>query len=161
MAQTTHRQYPLPDTEADIDEEFYRLANVTLPKIDLDMHSLFEAIGGKADSDHRHGIAEIEDLQQALDSKMAADRVFSLSDIGEFTGFEAAPDGYIPVKVGDRIVFQSGLSALGEHHHPVREVDGLEDALDDKADKSNFWSGTQAQYDALPEKVAGRYYFII
>jgi len=152
MATTDHRGYQLPDETRDIDEEFFLFQLVVLPAIDLDMHSLFEAVAGKADEDHGHTIAQIEGLVTALEGKMPAGTTFTLASLADVAGMADAPDGYIPVKVGDRVVFQAALSALGEHSQAMSTITGLGVALAEKKDKASEWFGTQAAYDLIVTK---------
>jgi hypothetical protein len=160
MATTPNRNYPLPDIANDIDQEFYALQLSVLPMIDLDIQSLFDAVAGKAATVHGHTIAQIEGLQAALDDKMAAGATFNLAGLADVVGMAAAPDGYIPVKVGDEVVFQTALSALGDHEQPISSITGLEDALSSKVNASSQWFGTQAAYDAIPSKDPAVTYFI-
>ncbi|WP_051960438.1 phage upper tail fiber protein [Devosia riboflavina] len=165
MANTVHRGYPLPDVARDIDEEFFLFQLTVLPAIDLDIHNLIEAVAGKADSGHGHAIAQIEGLIAALEGKMPAETTFTLASLSDVVGMADAPDGYIPVKVGDQVVFQAAVSALGDHDHTITQVTGLSTALDEKTAKSANLSDlanvltaranlkivpiTQAAYDAL------------
>lgn len=160
MATTVHRGYQLPDEARDIDEEFFLFQLVVLPAIDLDIHSLFEALAGKADSGHGHTIAQIEGLTTALEGKMPAGTTFTLASLSDVVGMADAPDGYIPVKVGDQVVFQAALSALGEHEQPMSTITGLVEALGEKKDKASEWYGTQAAYDQITTKDPNVTYFI-
>lgn len=160
MALTPNRNYPLPDEANDIDQEFFALQLTVLPMIDLDIQSLFDALDLKAAADHGHTIAGIEGLETALAGKMPADAEFSLAGLTDVVGMAAAPDGYIPVKVGNGVVFQSLVSAVGGDPLPMSVIDGLVAALALKADKASQWYGTQAEYDAIPAPDPAITYFI-
>lgn len=176
MAVTEHREYPLPDETRDLDDEIRLLQTTTLPMIDLDMKSLFDALGGKAADDHEHSIADISGLQTALDGKLSSNHTFTLASLSDVLGVAEAPDGYVLVKVGNQMVAQSGAAALGNHNHSIGQVTNLQTALDGKSAKSanlsdlanpltarqnlKIWTGTQAQYDAIGTKNADTLYFI-
>lgn len=179
MANTEHMGWPLPDTADDIDEEFFKLRDLTLPSIDAAVHALVVAVAAKAAADHPHQIGDITGLVQALAGKMAADATFSLADLSDVAGADDAPSGYVVVKDGVGFRVMSLAAAVGDGFE-MSLVHGLNKALGDLADaiatkvgknlssgisdvvtaRSNLkiWSGTQAQYDALDPKDAQTIY---
>jgi len=129
MANTTYREYPLPDVADSVSDEFFRLQQQTLVMLDLDIHGLLSAISGLAVTGHTHSITQIDGLSSALETKMNAGQTFALAGLSDVIGFLDAPDGYIPVKVGDYVVFQAAASAISNHEHSIAQVVGLSSRL--------------------------------
>lgn len=160
MGTTEHRNWSLPDASRTVREEFLNFALVVLPAIDLDMQSVFDALGGKANVGHGHAIADVTGLQAALDAKLPASTIFTLSGLSDVVGVSEAPDGYVLVKVGGQMVAQSASSALGAHSHTIAQVTNLQAALDNKLPANLIWKGSQAAYDAIASKDPYVLYFI-
>lgn len=152
MSNTEHRSYPLPAETDSIRQEFMKLMLQVLPMIDADVAALFSALANKAAVDHPHEITDVEGLATALAGKMAADKTFRMSDLVDVEGLAEALDGYIPVKLGSKVLFMAAAAALGAHSHALSEVTGLADALATKLNANRLWTGTQAEYDALADK---------
>ncbi len=129
MANTAHRNYPLPDEARFISEEFPIMQQQTLPMIDADIHELFAGVAARALLLHAHEIGDVTGLQGALDAKMPANATFSLSDLTDVAGVNEAPDGYVMVKVSGVWLAQAALAALGEHAHSIDQVNGLATVL--------------------------------
>lgn len=129
MAVTENFGWPLPDETATVKEEVERLRDQTLPAIDADVHALGVEVSGKADDDHSHAIGDVTGLTTALDGKMPASTTFAVGDLTDVVGADAAPDGYVLVKVGDEWVAQAAAAAIGDHDHTMDQVVGLEDAI--------------------------------
>lgn len=51
--------------------------------------------------------------------------------------------------------------AASTHSHVIADTTGLQTALDNKVDDSEFWYGTRANYDLIPTKSGSTNYFII
>ncbi|GEM_PF-2402618 len=154
MAVTEHLGLELPDEAKNIDEEFYNLQLLVLPKIDQAIHLLSEALALKAQADHDHGIDDIEELRTVLDGKMSSGVRFALAGLSDVEGVVEAPNGYILVKVGEKMIAQAALSALGDHEHPIAKVLGLEEALETIAEAINTRAEAIAVGVALGEKLA-------
>ncbi len=153
MAVTEHLGLELPDVAKNIDEEFYNFQLMVLPKIDQAIRLLSEALAQKALADHDHGIDGIEGLRNALDGKLAADVHFTLAGLSDVEGVDEAPDGYILVKVGTKMIAQAALAALGDHEHPISKVLGLENALGDIVEALTEKAAASAVGLALGEKL--------
>lgn len=120
---------PLPVTGNSVADEFFVLQLQTLLLIDSSIYGLLQAVAGKANTIHGHTMANIDGLVSALAGKMPSTRTFTMRELTDVVGFQDAPNGYIPVKVGSQVIFQSGLSALGTHYHPVDQITGLQELL--------------------------------
>lgn len=132
---TANYSFPKPDTDKNIDEEFYRFRDETLDLIDGAIKSVQTMAEGKAAQVHTHPMSQIQGLIDALNGKMAANRSFTLDDLGDVTGAADAPINYVLVKsVNGRWVASSALAALGQHGHTMAEITGLIAALNAKAD---------------------------
>lgn len=160
MAVTEYRGYALPYPTRSVKDEFWNFALVTLPAIDLDMQSLFDALGGKSAIGHGHAIGDVTGLQAALDGKMPASYTFTLAGLSDVVGVDEAPDGYVLVKLGAQMVAQAAAAALGVHSHSIAQVTNLQQALDAKLPSSMIWKGSQAAYDAIATKDPYVLYFI-
>ncbi|MCR6673227.1 hypothetical protein [Devosia ginsengisoli] len=152
MAPTENRGYPLPDEAKTVKEEFETLANFTLPMIDLDMQSLFTAIGGKAAFDHEHGIGDIAGLSSALQGFMPNSTTFALTDLTDVDGAAEAPNGYVLIKTAGRWLAQAAAAALGAHGHAIDQVSGLVAALNSKADLASAVLFDRAQELSTAQK---------
>lgn len=132
---TPNYNWPKPDTEKDIDQEFYRLRDVTLDAIDAALKSVQTLAEGKANQSHEHPMSQIQGLIDALNGKMAANRTFTLDDLGDVQGAAIAATNYVLVKSSSGPwVASSALAALGQHGHTTAEITGLTAALAAKAD---------------------------
>lgn len=150
---TPNYGWPKPDTEKDIDFEFYRLRDETLDAIDLALKAVQTLAEGKAAQNHTHPISAIQGLVDALNGKMAANRTFILDDLGDVTGAAEAPVNYVLVKTSEGTwVASSALAALGNHGHTISQITGLVAALLAKADAATV----NASLAALNEAVSGR-----
>lgn len=134
MPTTEHMGWPLPDEAATVKEEIVRLRDQTLPAIDGDVHAVVEGLAGKAEADHDHEIGDVSGLATALADKMPADATFSVDDLTDVVGADAAPDGYVLVKVGGQWVAQAALAAIGDHDHTMGQVTGLTAAFTEVTD---------------------------
>lgn len=159
MANTEHRNWPLPDRLDTVHEEFQKLLDVTFPMMDLDMRNALLSLAEKAERNHHHAITDVEGLGEALADKLPTNTIFRLTMLEDVDGVAEAPDGYILAKVGTKVVMVAASAALGDHQHQIGGVVGLENALEaianalaDKLDKSSEWFGTQAAYDAITTK---------
>lgn len=146
MATTENRGYPLPDAVKTVKEEFETFAAFTLPMIDLDMQSLFDALGDKAPLNHLHQIEDIPGLTNALAELMPKTKAFALSDLTDVNGSAEAPNGYVLIKTSGEWVAQAALAALGAHGHTIAQVSGLTETLNSKADLTSV-----VRHDAVQE----------
>ena len=150
---TLNYGWPKPDTEKDIDFEFYRLRDETLDAIDLALKAVQTLAEGKAAQNHTHPISAIQGLVDALNGKMAANRTFILDDLGDVTGAAEAPVNYVLVKTSEGTwVASSALAALGNHGHTISQITNLQNVLNGKADAS----AVNSVLTALDQAVAGR-----
>ncbi|MCR6672203.1 hypothetical protein [Devosia ginsengisoli] len=133
MANTEYRSYPLPDEAKTVKEEFETFAAFTLPMIDLDMQSLFDALGNKAPIDHEHGIGDIAGLSNALQGLMPNSKTFAITDLTDVEGAAEAPNGYVLIKTAGKWLAQAAAAALGAHEHAIEQITGLVAALNSKA----------------------------
>lgn len=137
MTNTEHRSYPLPAETDSIRQEFMKLMLQVLPMIDADVADMFAGLANKAAVDHPHEITDVEGLATALAGKMAADKTFRMSDLVDVEGLAEALDGYVPIKVGGKVLFMAAAAALGEHSHSINQVSGLSSALSRALEKDN------------------------
>lgn len=116
---TLNRRWPKPNPANDLADDVYRLIE-TLDGIDLDMKGALEAIAGKANSAHTHGISDVAGLQNALNGKAAVDHVHGLGDLTDVDVSTSTSGQYIR-RVGNQWVPSTPQ---------VSHVDGLQAALD-------------------------------
>lgn len=159
MANTQHRNWPLPDPAKTVREEFEQLLAVTFPMMDADMKDALAGLAEKASRDHTHTIQDVDGLENALSGKLPGNTVFRLTMLEDVEGVNEAPDGYILAKQGNKVLMLAASAVLGSHQHQIAGIIGLEDALEaisqalgQKIDKSSVWHGTQAAYDAIATK---------
>lgn len=167
MANTQHRNWPLPDRAKTVREEFEQLLAVTFPLMDADMQEALAGLAEKASKEHNHTIQDVDGLENALAGKLPGNTVFRLTMLEDVEGVAEAPDGYILTKQGAKVLMLAASAVLGNHEHQIDGVVGLEQALEaisqalgQKVDKSSDWYGTQAQYDAIATKDQNVTYFI-
>ncbi|TCU35458.1 hypothetical protein [Rhizobium azibense] len=128
MANTPNFAIPLPDPEADVDEEFYRLQQAWAI-VDAALWNLSQAIDGKAPSLHEHSMGQITGLLSALAGKMDASTTFELDDLTDVSGTAAAAIGYVLVKAAAGWQPSSPSAALGAHQHATGDIVGLSAAI--------------------------------
>ncbi|CDN54763.1 Hypothetical protein RG1141_CH24250 [Neorhizobium galegae bv. officinalis bv. officinalis str. HAMBI 1141] len=122
---TENYQIPLPDPEAEVDDEFYRLQQAWTI-VDTVIWLLAEAVAQKANVSHTHAMSAIGGLVEALAAKMPADRTFSLDDLTDVSGADGAANNYVLVKnASGQWVPSSAIAALGPHQHATGDIVGL------------------------------------
>lgn len=124
MSNTPNMGLPMPDPEANVDDEFYRLQTAML-LLDVILTTFAESIAGKSPQGHTHPIAGVNGLAAALASKMNADKKFSLVDLVDVLGASDAAAGYLLQKTVNGFGFTSVAAALGNHRHTTADIDGL------------------------------------
>lgn len=151
MANTQFRNYPLPEDDATVREEFERLQQITLQMVDNDVNALFAALAGKASINHGHTIAQITGLQAALGDKMDKTASFTLEQLSDVAGTDVAPAGYVLIKTAEGWTALSPAAALGDHGHTIEQITGLTAALAAKLDTNKIIISTAAASGAAPE----------
>jgi hypothetical protein len=143
MANTTHRNYPLPVAAHDVSDDVDVLI-AALTAIDGDIDDLLEALSGKAAQVHGHSIENITGLQEALNQKASLNHTHSLDDLSDVAGASEAADGWFLVKNGAGWTPVSPAEAAGAHEHVIADVQNLETALNGKVETS--WVGSAANF---------------
>lgn len=150
MADSQHRQYPLPDPGNNISDDVLLLQEA-LRMVDGDVHALMTAIAGLAPVQHRHEIGDVEGLTSALAGLAAKDHQHGLDDLTDVDGATTAPPGSIFYKGPNQSwVVGSPASVLGAHQHTMENIEGLAEALNLKLATSNL----PAALVAFPTKAA-------
>jgi hypothetical protein len=138
---TVNFNFPRPDRDADpeqhVDEALDGIA-AAHDQMDALFKTHADAIAGKAAADHVHTLAQVTGLVDALAGKMAANATFTFAGLTDVVGAAAAPDGYVPIKIGDVWIPASAAAALGDHEHPISAVVGLEEVLEGLDDGSGI-----------------------
>jgi hypothetical protein len=138
---TEHFGIPKPDTDLDVDDEFYKLGEIW-DLIDTLLWQISQSVDGKAPVDHGHSIEEIAGLVLALSEKMPANAQFQLDDLVDVVNANAAPAGYILVKNAEgQWTPYSPAAALGPHQHGIGDVLNLEVALDLRGMRNRLING--------------------
>lgn len=130
MALTPNRSYPLPDPSEWVADDVHVLI-AAYTAIDLDMASLFTALGGKAATVHTHSMSQISGLDAALGDKSALNHSHSLASLSDVNATGAA-NGMVLVYAGGQWVVSTAAAAIGTHAHAISDVTGLQPALDSK-----------------------------
>ena len=138
MAATTeHRGYGLPNAGEPLSVDAEKLSEnlatfqASLIAIDVDVHKLFTALDGKANTDHKHAIGDVNGLETALAGKAAANHAHKLDDLTDVSGADDAPTtgthalvktpaGYVPKEVA---------AILGAHSHTAADITDLATVL--------------------------------
>ena len=151
---TVNYQFPKPDEEANVDEEFFRLQLQTLDLIDAAIFQAYQLAAGKAAASHQHNITDIIGLADILENKMPANRTFSLDDLQDVTGATDAANGYLLVKTATGYLPRSPAAVLGAHQHAMADIVGLDEALSSKLDTADFESWKEDVDDAIANSVS-------
>lgn len=160
--------------------EEYQLINGIVSKVKLSQ-AVQDEIDGKADEDHTHTIADVVNLRDELDGKSNAGHTHGISDVSGLSGALADKVDDTDPRLTDARTPTAHTHAWSEvsdkpvdfppstHGHQISEINGLQDALDSKIEGTGeitpeslgvieragravtLWSGTQAEYDALPQ----------
>ena len=160
--------------------EEYQLINGVVSKVKLSQ-DVQDEIDAKADEDHTHTIGDVVNLRDELDGKSDAGHTHGIDDVsGLRTELDGKVDDTDP-RLTDARTPTEHTHAWSEvsdkpvdfpaapHGHQISEVNGLQAALDSKIEGTGeitpeslgvieragravtLWSGTQAEYDALPQ----------
>ncbi|UNE55120.1 Bgr_08870 family protein [Bartonella machadoae] len=116
----------LPKEGRFISSEFPILRE-NLTKIDQAIMEVEEKLDEKAPAKHTHSIGDVTDLEAALKGKMAADKTFTLTDLGDIEGAKDAANNYVLYKASNNhFTFGSAVSLLGAHQHKIEDIVGLD-----------------------------------
>ncbi|WP_375663078.1 Bgr_08870 family protein [Bartonella sp. CL266QHHD] len=127
MTKTKKLDMELPKEGRFISSEFPILRE-NLTKIDQALLAVEEKINEKAPLQHTHTISDVADLEAALKGKMAADKTFTLKDLGDIEGAQDAANNYVLYKASNNhFTFGSAVSLLGAHQHKTEDIVGLDD----------------------------------
>ncbi|AGF75851.1 Bgr_08870 family protein [Bartonella vinsonii] len=127
MEKTKKLEMELPKEGRFISSEFPILRE-NLTKIDQTMMEVEEKVDQKAPSKHTHPISDITDLETTLQGKMAADKTFTLKDLGDIEGAQDAANNYVLYKASNNhFTFGSAISLLGSHQHKTEDIIGLDE----------------------------------
>ncbi|WP_345117704.1 Bgr_08870 family protein, partial [Bartonella jaculi] len=127
MTKTKKLDMELPKEGRFISSEFPILRE-NLTKIDQALADVEEQVEGKAPLQHTHSISDVADLAAALKSKMAANKTFTLTDLGDIEGAKDAANNYVLYKASNNsFTFGSAISLLGKHQHKTEDIVGLDE----------------------------------
>ena len=93
-ARSPNRNYPIPDDENLISEDFPRLISA-LNAIDTDVHGLLSSVAARALLVHTHAIADVSGLQAALDGKLPVGTTYTLAGLTDVNLTGAAPGQFL------------------------------------------------------------------
>lgn len=122
-----------------------------------DVNGLQNALDSKSDEGHTHVVPDVTGLQNALDAKAAASHSHAVSDV---TGLQNVLNGKAALShthgMSDVTGLQTALNgkAASSHTHAVSDVTGLQNSLDAKAalSHSHAMSDVTGLQDALDAK---------
>lgn len=113
MDTTVNRGYPLLTSTENISDDFPFL-NQAVQKIDIDVHSMLEALSNKANTNHSHEISHVQGLQLALEELAANDHTHKLDDLSDVSGAGGAGLGFLLTKLADGWGAISVSAAVGD-----------------------------------------------
>ncbi|UNE55253.1 Bgr_08870 family protein [Bartonella machadoae] len=126
MTKTKKLAMELPKEGRFISSEFPILRE-NLTKLDQAIMEVEEKLDDKAPAKHTHSIGDVTNLEAALKGKMAADKTFTLTDLGDIEGAKDAANNYVLYKASNNhFTFGSAVSLLGAHQHKIEDIVGLD-----------------------------------
>ncbi|CDZ43101.1 Hypothetical protein NGAL_HAMBI1146_58740 [Neorhizobium galegae bv. officinalis] len=126
---TPNYEIPLPDPEADVDEEFLRLQQAW-SIVDAVIWTLAGVVANKANVSHTQAMSTVTGLVEALAAKMPASQTFSLDSLTDVDGAAGAATNYVLVKTASGVWSpSSAAAAIGNHQHGTGDIVGLTAAI--------------------------------
>ena len=112
-----------------------------------DVPGIRDALDGKADKEHRHQIADVDELADTLDGKAPVDVAVEVAgkadkehvhQIGDVAGLITALDAAITQDELSVVEAQIDTKADKNHRHTINDVDDLRWSLDQKLNSADF-----------------------
>lgn len=116
-----------------------------------DVPGIRDALGGKADKDHRHQIADVDDLADTLDGKAAADHRHQIADVDDLADTLETIGKDLDGKAPGSVAVELAGKADKEHWHEIGDVAGLITALDAAITQDEL-SAVEASIDLKADK---------
>lgn len=152
MANSQHRQYPLPEPSNNISDDVLLLQEA-LRMVDGDVHALMTLITAMAPYEHRHEIGDVEGLTSALAGMAAKDHQHGLDDLTDVAGATTAPPGSILYKGPNQLwIIGDPASVLGAHEHTIANIQELEAQLGALLLKSGIDAELASPVKAAPDE---------